>query len=165
MPTTPIAFFAGNTCWNGLPALCNVPCVRRIPESIMGKGGWQPLFFFVSILALFHRQRKPGKEAFIIYSQIVFLYLSYFPFWWVLHSLPSAYHARCAKQREGCRGQFSLFSLQKWCKRSAKSSKSNNLNCTTTVQSCIIGWVFIWGKVCFAQSTPRPLRVFLWKIT
>jgi hypothetical protein len=113
MPTTPIAFFAGNTCWNGLPALCNVPCVRRIPGSIMGKGGWQPLFFFVSILALFHRQRKPSKEAFIIYSQIVFLYLSYFPFWWVLHSLPSAYHARCAKQREGCRGQFSLFSLQK----------------------------------------------------
>jgi hypothetical protein len=80
MPTTPIAFFAGNTCWNGLPALCNVPCVRRIPGSIMGKGGWQPLFFFVSILALFHRQRKPDKEAFIIYSQIVFLYLSYFPF-------------------------------------------------------------------------------------
>ena len=39
MPTTPIAFFADNARWNGLPALCNVPCVRRIPGSIMEKGG------------------------------------------------------------------------------------------------------------------------------
>ena len=49
-------------------------------ESSMEKGGWQPLSLFAFILALFHRQKKPGEEAFIIYSQIVFLYLSYFHF-------------------------------------------------------------------------------------